>query len=185
MSPGNKDDDDDVAKDDADGNEREAGSMSGDEETFDFMSIDLMGIDAPDVPSSVDSLEALRYRNPDMFVKRRKCFALAILMFLSEGLSGRFSQLSGEVHAGWKKAFGKAVTFDQLIACPAQLTTTFNFTAEEQAWFAATIRYFVNDMTLEQIESLGITDEHLTTLKISKPGAKAKAGSSGKVKPPH
>ncbi len=44
LSPDNKDDDD-VAKDDADGNEREAGSMSGDKEIFDFMSIDLMGIE--------------------------------------------------------------------------------------------------------------------------------------------
>ncbi len=68
-----------------------------------------------------------------------------------------------------------------------------------------TIKHFVSEMTVDQLEDLGITDEHLEVLEIPKPvavrarangkaapgqprgrGAKSKAaGAPGKVKPPH
>jgi hypothetical protein len=158
--------------------------VEGEEEEDQF---DFTQIDTTDVLSD-KTLQGLRYPDPDKFMKRRECFAMAMLMFLSEDLSCKLSELSGEVHAGWKKAFGKPIDFEQLVRPPDVLTDAFDFTESEQQWLEGTLRYFVEQMSLEQLESLAITDEHLEELQIPKPvkATKSKA-APGKVqimKPP-
>ena len=172
LSPGDKESDSDE-----DGGEEE-------EDRFDFTRIDTTDV------LSDETLKGLRYRNPDKFIKHREGFALAMLMFFSEDLSCKLSELSGEVHAGWKKAFGKPIDFEQIMYIPDEIKTAFDFTDDERDWLEATLNHFVSDMSLEQLEALGITDEHLEELKIPKPAAKAKAkkvaAAPGKVqvKPP-
>ena len=152
--------------------------VEGDEEEDQF---DFTQIDTTDVLSD-KTLQGLRYPDPDKFMKRRECFAMAMLMFLSEDLSCKLSELSGEVHAGWKKAFGKPIDFEQLLRPPEDLKDAFDFTDSEQEWLEGTVRYFVEQMSLEQLESLAITDEHLEELQIPKPEAKANLKAT-KAKP--
>jgi hypothetical protein len=177
------------------------GADDRDDDEEDENEFDFTRIDSTDVLSD-ETLKELRYPNPDKFVKHRECFALAMLMFLSEDLSCKLADLSGQVHAGWKKAFGKPIDFEQILNIPDALKTAFEFTEEEQDWLEGTVKHFVSAMTVDQLEDLGITDEHLEELEIPKPvavrvkakrkaapgqprGTKAKAGAPGKVKPPH
>jgi hypothetical protein len=142
---------------------------SADQELLDFASIDSTDVLSDEVWKDLD------YPNPDEFVKCKESFALAILMFLSEELSCKYPKLSGQVHAGWKSAFGGPVSFDQLIDRPDKISTMF--TEEEEQWFSATIQHFVSTKTAEQLEELGITDEQLEQLGISKPNPPAAAGA--------
>ena len=184
LSPGQKESEsEDKMETASDKNSEDGGEETDD--TFDFTRID-----STDVLSDA-TLRGLRYRNPDKFMKQRECFALAMLMFLSEDLSCRLSDLSGEVHAGWKKAFGKPIEFEQLLNIPDEIRTAFDYTQVEQDWLEATLNHFVSDMSLDQLEALGITDEHLEELQIPKPAAKAKKAAAatgrapGKVRPFH
>ena len=142
---------------------------SADQELLDFASIDSTDVLSDEVWKDLD------YPNPDEFVKCKESFALAILMFLSEELSCKYPKLSGQVHAGWKSAFGGPVSFDQLIDRPDKISTMF--TEEEEEWFSATIEHFVSTKTAEQLEELGITDEQLERFGISKPNPPAAAGA--------
>ncbi len=51
------------------------------------------------------------------------------------------------------------------------------FTEDEEEWFSATIKHFVSTKTAEQLEDLGITDEQLKQLGISKPNPPPAAGA--------
>ena len=165
-------------EDDASDSSRGGGTQAGgdsenvdsaDKEELDFASIDMTDVLSDEVWNDLD------YPNPDEFVKCKEAFALAILMFLSEELSSKYPKLSGQVHAGWKSAFGGPVSFDQLIDRPDKISTMF--TEEEEQWFSATIQHFVSTKTAEQLEELGITDEQLEQLGISKPNPPAAAGA--------
>jgi hypothetical protein len=149
---------------------------SADKEELDFASIDSTDVLSDEVWKDLD------YPNLDEFVKCRESFALAILMFLSEELSCKYPKLSGQVHAGWKSAFGKPISFDQLIDRPDKISTMF--TDDEEDWFSATIEHFVSTKTAEQLEDLGITDEQLEKLGISKPNRPPAAGISKPNRPP-
>jgi hypothetical protein len=118
------------------------GADDRDDDEEDENEFDFTRIDSTDVLSD-ETLKELRYPNPDKFVKRRECFALAMLMFLSEDLSCKLADLSGQVHAGWKKAFGKPIDFEQILNIPDALKTAFEFTEEEQDWLEGTVKYFV------------------------------------------
>ena len=178
LSPGGKESDGEMET--ASEKESDDGSP-GEKDTFDFTRID-----STDVLSD-ETLKGLRYSDPDKFMKQRECFALAMLMFLSEDLSCKLSELSGEVHAGWRKKFGKPIDFEQILHIPDEIKTAFNYSNEEQDWLEGTLQHFVSDMSLEQLEAAGITDEHLEELKIPTPRkAKKQAAATGKVhvKPP-
>ena len=84
--------------------------------------------------------------------------------------------------AGWKSAFGKPNSLDQLIDRPDKISTMFS--EEEEEWFTATIEHFVSNKTAEQLADLGITDAQLEQLQIPKPNLKAAtaSGKPGKVK---
>jgi len=161
-------------KDQADGESEDVDS--DDKEELDFASIDSTDVLSDEVWKDLD------YPNLDEFVKCRESFALAILMFLSEELSCKYPKLSGQVHAGWKSAFGKPISFDQLIDRPDKISTMF--TEDEEDWFSATIEHFVSTKTAEQLEDLGITDEQLEKLGISKPNRPPAAGISKPNRPP-
>ena len=183
LSPGRSDDNNDEESHGGgeDGDDGDAGSANANEDrTLDFASIDSTDVLSDEVWNDLD------YPNPDEFVKCRESFALAILMFLSEDLSCKFPKLSGQVHAGWKKAFGGPVTFEQLVDRPEKNSTMFN--EDEEEWCKATINHFVSDMNAEQVEELGITDEQLVSLEIPKPAAPAPAARrkvETTVSPPH
>ncbi len=51
------------------------------------------------------------------------------------------------------------------------------FTEDKEQWFSATIENFVSTKTAEQLEDLGITDEQLERLRISKPKPPPAAGA--------
>ena len=113
-------------------------------------------------------------------MKRRESFALVMLMFLSEDLSFKLAELSGQVHAGWKKAFGKPIDIDQLVSPPHEITD-IDFTENEQDWLSSTLRHFVSEMRSEQREDLGIGEDHLKMMKITV----GDAAEAGKVQPLH
>ena len=180
LSPGEKESDGDGEMETASEKESDDGG-EGEKDTFDFTRID-----STDVLSD-ETLKGLRYSDPDKFMKQRECFALAMLMFLSEDLSCKLSELSGEVHAGWRKKFGQPIDFEQILHIPDEIKTAFDYSSEEQDWLEGTLQHFVSDMSLEQLEAAGITDEHLEELKIPTPRkAKKQAAAPGKVhvKPP-
>jgi hypothetical protein len=147
-----------------------------DTEELDFASIDFTDVLSDDVWKDLD------YPDSDKFVTCKESFALAILFFLSDELGFKYPVLSGQVHAGWKSAFGKPISLDQLIYRPDKISTMFSEGEEE--WFTATIEHFVSNKTAEQLADLGITDAQLEQLQIPKPNLKAAtaSGKPGKVK---
>jgi len=171
----------DDASDSSGGGGIEAGGDSENVDSADQELLDFASIDSTDVLSD-EVWKDLDYPNLDEFVKCRESFALAILMFLSEELSCKYPKLSGQVHAGWKSAFGKPISFDQLIDRPDKISAMF--TDDEEDWFSATIEHFVSTKTAEQLEDLGITDEQLEKLGISKPNRPPAAGISKPNRPP-
>lgn len=149
------------------------------ENTEDTEDLDFASIDSTDVLSE-GVWNDLDYPNPDKFVKCRESYAMAILFFLSDELSCKYPVLSGQVHAGWKSAFGRPVSLDQLIERPDKISTMF--TEDEEEWFTATIQHFVSNKTAEQLADLGITDAQLEQLGIPKPNPAKAAAASHKVK---
>ena len=154
---------------------------SGEEDDDNDDEFDFTSIDCTDVLSD-ETLKDLRYAYADKFMKRRESFALAMLMFLSEDLSCKLAELSGQVHAGWKKAFGKPVDIEQLISPPHEILD-IDFTEKEQDWLSSTLRHFVSEMTLEQREDLGIGEDHLEKMGITV--GDSDAAEAGKVQPLH
>jgi len=166
LSPGKESDDEEGGNNDEEdgdgdkGNDDDGGcEVRG--EVLDFASIDSTDVLSEGIWSE------LVYPDPNEFVKFRESFAMAMLMFFSEDLTCKFPALSGQVFEGWKRAFGGPITFEQLVNRPDAISTMF--TNEEEDWFGETIHHFVSEMNGERMEELGITDEQLDALRISRP----------------
>ncbi len=87
---------------------------------------------------------------------------MEILLFFSEELGDKYPKLKGQVHAGWIHAFKKPINRDQLLDPLAEFN--FKWTEDEVDWFLCAMQHFVESMSADAREGMGITPEHIKIL---------------------
>jgi hypothetical protein len=101
---------------------------------------------------------------PKHFVRRfRKAHALAAMFHLNAELAAKFPVLSGQINTGWIAHYNKPIHVDQILQPPT--VGEMGWEVEEVEWLEQTVRYYVEAMTPQQREELGITPEQARRIR--------------------
>jgi hypothetical protein len=93
----------------------------------------------------------------------REAHALAALFHLNAELAAKFPVLSGQINTGWIAHYNKPIHVDQILQPPT--VGEMGWEAEEVEWLEQTVRYYVEEMTPQQREELGITPEQARRIR--------------------
>ena len=133
------------------------GDDRGGDRTFNFTLLD------PREPYECDWTK-FKFPVAKHFVRRfREAHALAAMFHLNAELAAKFPVLSGQINTGWIAHYNKPIHVDQILQPPT--VGEMGWEVEEVEWLEQTVRYYVEAMTPQQREELGITPEQARRIR--------------------
>jgi hypothetical protein len=133
------------------------GDDRGGDRTFNFTMVD------PSDPYQCDWTE-FNFPVAKHFVSRfREAHALGAMFHLNAELAAKFPVLSGQINTGWIAHYNKPIHVDQILQPPT--VGEMGWEVEEVEWLEQTVRYYVEAMTPQQREELGITPEQARRIR--------------------
>ena len=133
------------------------GDDRGGDRTFNFTLLD------PREPYECD-WTMFKFPVAKHFVRRfREAHALAAMFHLNAELAAKFPVLSGQINTGWIAHYNKPIHVDQILQPPT--VGEMGWEVEEVEWLEQTVRYYVEAMTPQQREELGITPEQARRIR--------------------